>query len=349
MNNWQRIRYPSPLQPGDTIGITAPSSGVDAPLHPRLDVCIGHLKDLGYKVVEGACLRQDAKHVSGSREARAKDLLALWRAPEVKAIVPPWGGELLIHLLPHIDFEEMARSQPKWILGYSDTSTLLFAMTTLTGMATAHGTNLMDMVPGQTGTLSRRWQDVLATGHGGRVELHSSNAYQIKGPRWEHEPAAKFNLTEPTRWRCMINGREVESIRFQGRIIGGCLETLSPLVGTPYGNFSGLKDRLKPEGVVLFLESCGSYPGQACRMLWHMRLAGWFDNLAGLIIGRPSGEDSQEFSHLDALHDVFDDTEIPVIFNADIGHLPPQMTIVNGAAATVELSGGTGHVETEFA
>jgi len=349
MNNWQQIRYPLPLQPGDTIGITAPSSGVDSPLHPRLDVCIGHLKDLGYKVVEGACLRQDAKHVSGSREARAKDLLALWKSPEVKAIVPPWGGELLIHLLPHIDFEEMAHSQPKWILGYSDTSTLLFALTTLTGIATAHGTNLMDMAPDQAGDLSRRWQDVLATEQGGRVDLRSSSAYQVTGPRWEHEPLAKFNLTEPTRWRCMVKGREVESLRFQGRIIGGCLETLSPLVGTPYGDLPGLKGRLNPEGVVLFLESCGSSPATSCRMLWHMRLAGWFDNLAGLIIGRPSGEDAQKFSHLDALHDGFDDLDIPVIFGADIGHLPPQMTIVNGAVATVESSARTGRVEMELA
>lgn len=149
--NWQTTRYPEPLRVGDTIGITAPSEGVSEKLHCRLDMCIAHLKDLGFAVVEGACLRQNNKHVSASRAERVRDLLDLWEADEVKAILPPWGGEIAIHLLPCIDFDRLATSRPKWILGYSDTSTLLFALTMMTGIATAHGTTLMDMIPKQSG------------------------------------------------------------------------------------------------------------------------------------------------------------------------------------------------------
>jgi len=342
VTDWERISYPAPLRPGDTIGITAPSSGVDQKLHPRLDLCIRHLKDLGFKVVEGDCLRHNAKHVSGSREARALDLLTLWKSPEVKAILPPWGGELLIHLLPRVDFAELAATTPKWILGYSDTSTLLFALTALTGIATAHGTTLMEMAPAQADGLSRRWQDVLATEIGGQVELRSSTVFQVKGPDWGPQPEAPFNLTEKTRWRCMRLGTELDSLSFQGRMIGGCLDTLAGLVGTRYGDLREYKSRFKHEGVILYLENAESSPPNVCRRLWNMRLAGWFDGLAGILLGRSSGPDGESFSYVDALHDVFDDFPVPVIYDADVGHRPPQMTIINGAAATVESSSGQG-------
>lgn len=349
MNDWKTIRYPPPLQQGDTIGITAPSSGVNRKLHPRLDLCIQHLRDLGFNVVEGACLRHNAKHVSGPREARARDLLALWKSDEVKAILPPWGGELLIHLLPHIDFAELASSTPKWILGYSDISTMLFALTTLTGIATAHGTTLMEMVPGQIDGLSQRWGDVLATVPGGEVELRSSTAFQVKGAKWDQEPAASFNLTEKTFWRCMRQGNELDSLSLHGRIIGGCLETLSGLVGTRYGDLPAFRSRRQDEGLILYLENAESGPTNVCRMLWNMRLAGWFDGLAGILLGRSAGPDSETFCYADALHDVFGDLPIPIIYDADIGHRAPQMTIVNGAVAAVECAEGHGTVQMTLA
>ena len=344
MIDWQRTRYPVPLCPGDTIGVTAPSAGVPEKLHERLDTCIEHLRNLGFDVVEGACLRRNEKHVSASRAERAKDLLDLWEADEVKAILPPWGGEIAVHLLPCIDFHRLAASPPKWILGYSDTSTLLFALTMATGIATAHGTTLMEMIPGQAGKLSQRWQDVMSLEAGQQITLLSSSRFQVKGPDWAEDPTAKFNLTEDTQWRCMHNGKQTDSLAFEGRIVGGCLETLSALVGTPYGDVLRYRQRFKKDGLILFLENAESNPGAVCRMLWHMRLAGWFDDLNGLLLGRSGGGESEHFTYMDALHDVFDDLSVPIICDADIGHRPPQMTIMNGALATVAFSEGKGSI-----
>ena len=53
------IRYPKPLASGDLIAITAPSAGVSESMHPRLDLAIGALRQRGYRVVEGGCLRQN--------------------------------------------------------------------------------------------------------------------------------------------------------------------------------------------------------------------------------------------------------------------------------------------------
>jgi len=49
--------------------------------------------------------------------------------PEVAAIIPPWGGELLIEVLPLLDFNKITETECKWVMGYSDTSTLLMPLT----------------------------------------------------------------------------------------------------------------------------------------------------------------------------------------------------------------------------
>ena len=39
---------------------------------------------------------------------------------------------------------------------------------------------------------------------------------------------------------------------------------------------------------------------------------------------------------------------IPYIFNSDIGHVFPKMTIINGSTATVKCSNGKGSIEMEL-
>ena len=46
-------RLPAPLRPGDTIAVTAPSSGVPPTLQPRLDLAVAGLRRRGFEVVEG--------------------------------------------------------------------------------------------------------------------------------------------------------------------------------------------------------------------------------------------------------------------------------------------------------
>ena len=54
--------------------------------------------------------------------------------PGIRAVIPPWGGELAVELLPHLDLRAIA-STPSWLVGFSDISTLLLAITSATGMA----------------------------------------------------------------------------------------------------------------------------------------------------------------------------------------------------------------------
>ena len=53
-----------------------------------------------------------------------------------------------------------------------------------------------------------------------------------------------------------------------------------------------------------------------------------------------------EISFVETLKDALKDLKIPVICDADIGHVAPQMAIVNGAILEITSQNGKGHVKT---
>lgn len=65
--NTHSIRYPRPLASGDTIGVAAPSSGVDESLHHYLNESKRNMERLGFHVQESIWLRQNIKCVSSSK------------------------------------------------------------------------------------------------------------------------------------------------------------------------------------------------------------------------------------------------------------------------------------------
>ncbi|GIE30817.1 hypothetical protein Ait01nite_038620 [Actinoplanes italicus] len=132
------IRYPAPLRPGDRIGVTSPSSGVDDDMRARLRVAIDVVRERGYEVVVGECM-DGARHVSAPAAERAAELTSMLTDPAIRAVVPPWGGETAIDLLPLLDWDALGAAEPTWLVGYSDMSTIITPFTLLSGVATVHG------------------------------------------------------------------------------------------------------------------------------------------------------------------------------------------------------------------
>ena len=155
--------YPAPLFPGARIAVTAPSSGVQPALHARLGLVLAHLRAQGFEIVEGHCLRNEVASASAPADERAAELMAFLLRDDIVAIIPPWGGELAIELLDRLDWAALQAARPKWLLGYSDTSTLMLALTLRLGWATAHGPCLMDLAPGQADPLTRGAMGALTT------------------------------------------------------------------------------------------------------------------------------------------------------------------------------------------
>jgi muramoyltetrapeptide carboxypeptidase len=334
------VRYPAPLVRGDVIGVTSPSSGVSEALRPRLEFCIEHLRRLGFPVMVGRCM-DGAGVTSAPASERAAELTDMLLDPRVRAVVPPWGGELAIDLLPLLDFEKVARAEPTWVVGYSDISTLQVPLTMLTGIATLHGPNLMD-TPFHVPEPLLHWLDVAGTPLGDTVMQGATSHRQESWPDFQTEPDVRdMALTVPSGWKSLDGSNG--NVRVTGRLLGGCLETLSMLPGTPYGDVNAFADRYAPEGLLLYLENAESNAVAVSRMLHHLRFAGWFDRANGILVGRTSGPANGDYSQVQALHHALGDLPIPVVYDLDIGHVPPQLSLVNGSLAVAELDGsGTG-------
>ena len=71
---------------------------------------------------------------------------------------------------------------------------------------------------------------------------------------------------------------------------------------------------------------------------------GYFKNVKGFLIGRSFMSQSSEmgFSFKEAVERALLKYNVPIIYNVDIGHVPPQMYIINGAYGIFEYEDGKG-------
>ncbi|WP_018348718.1 S66 family peptidase [Longispora albida] len=331
------IRYPAPLQPGDRIGVTSPSAGIGPRHQARLEFCVEFLRAKGYDVVVGECM-DGTGLVSAPPAARAAELTAMLTDPAIKAVVPPWGGDLAIDLMPHLDFGAIADADPTWLVGFSDMSTVLLALTTLTGIATLHGQNLMD-TPYRVPEPLLPWLDVASSPAGARFEQGAAAATKSAGfDDWTAKPDfTEWTLTEPGGWRLLDPA--AGPVRAAGRLIGGCVETAGPLAGTPYGDVRGFAEKHAPEGLIVYVEVGGSEAGDIARLLWSMRLAGWFDHANAILTGRTRAPGTGAFTQDDAVRSALGDLGVPVVMDVDCGHIAPHLALVNGALAEVTADG----------
>ncbi|AYC30402.1 S66 family peptidase [Paenisporosarcina cavernae] len=337
------IRYPAPVKFGDTIGVTAPSSGVPEFLHSLIHQAVSQLETRGFLVKIGKTTWTQEKAASAPKELRAKELKEMWENPSIQAIIPPWGGEILQEILPLIDFTVLS---PKWLLGYSDVSTLLFSVTVRAGIATAHGTNLVDLRSDEWDPTTSKFLDVLQMKVGESLIQHSSEKFQSS---WDHTREAKpyvFHLTEKTQWKTIGD----VPIRVEGRLLGGCLDTVCHLCGTPYGDIATFQQTfIKNEPILWYFEVDGFSATDFYRTLLQLQQAGWFQNTSGILFGRtPAAQDVEDFTAVDAMERLQQSLDIPIAYDGDFGHMPPQWTLVNGAFATVEVKDSKASLRMEF-
>lgn len=323
------MRYPRPLRPGDRIAVTAPSSGVPDQLWPRLEVGLRVLRQRGFEVVLGECLRGDSVTSAPAAE-RAAELTAMLCDRGIRAVVPPWGGELAIDLLDRLDWNALETVDPTWLVGFSDLTTVMVPLTVRLGWATLHGSNLMD-TPYAAPTGVRHWTEVAAANT--TVIQFSPGRYRADG--WDDYVAvpdvAELMLPDRGSWT-VLGGGDADC---SGRLIGGCLECLAPLAGTPYGDIPGFGRQHAADGLVVYLEAAEADAYAVCRTLHGLRLAGWFEHANGVLIGRTRGPDQPDLTQHAAIADALGDLGVPIVLDVECGHVPPFLPLVNGAHAHV--------------
>ncbi|HYK75048.1 MAG TPA: S66 peptidase family protein [Pseudoneobacillus sp.] len=335
------IKYPF-LKEGATIGVTASSSGVPVGLHEMFKYSCERMISKGFPIICGETIWTQEKAKSASAQKRADEFNNMMMNDEIDMIMNPWGGELLIEILEYLDFQKIAE---KWVLGYSDTSLLLLAITLNTGIATAHGTNFVDLRGEYSDETTAKWQSVLSTKPGETVLQHSSKNFQKE---WQHSNPSPcvFHLTEKTQWKVVSSNK----VQIQGRLLGGCIDIIRHLIGTPYGNVQEFRDKfIKDEPIIWYLENCELNTTDLRRSLIQMKLAGWFTNCAGIMFGRSGvNKPVENYSLEDVYKDFAAELQIPIVYDIDCGHLPPQMTFINGSYAEVHVEDGKGRILQHF-
>jgi len=337
--------YPNNLEKGYKIGVTATSGGFvkEADIR-RLENGIRHFSEIGYPVIETKNVRTEHKGRSSDGPTRAKELMQLFDDDKIRVIMAASGGDYLVEMLPFIDFGKI-KNNPKWVQGYSDTTGLTFTITTNLDIATIYASNF---------------------GSFGMDEWHSSlkdNIKILEGEDFKQESFEKFQggfqdritglegyaLEKDVDWKNLHPaGQPAKEIVIKGRALGGCLDVLLNLIGTRYDRTKEFVEEYKQDGIVWFLESFDLSSEALTIGLWQLKEAGWFEHASGFIFGRPAMiRTYTDTTYEEAVRSVLGELNLPIILDADIGHKPPQIAMINGAIVTIVSKGGKGNISFE--
>ena len=130
-------------------------------------------------------------------------------------------------------------------------------------------------------------------------------------------------------------------------LLGGCLDVLANLCGT---RFDEVKKFVRYKKIIWVLEACDLNPMGIRRAIWELDEAGWFKNTAGFVIGRPLAARQMKImgvNQYNAVYELLEKYGVPIIMDADIGHINPNMPLVIGAYASVSAYNNTIEVNME--
>ncbi|MCU0105460.1 LD-carboxypeptidase [Acholeplasma vituli] len=335
------MKYPKFLKPNGTIGLFAPSFGANIdPYKTRLEHAILKLKAMGYQILVEGSIFGYFNGASSSPIERAQAFMSLYKKPQVDFLWSVGGGEWLLDMLPYIDFEDLKKYPPKFVMGYSDNTHLTLLMNTLLDTASIYGQHATEF--GMT-----EWEESLKEAFEvmtGKRDTQTSYAYHEAKDANQIDPLGKYVLTEKTVWK-NLNG-EAE-IRLSGRFIGGCLDVFLAHLGTPFEHVPEFLERYKDEGIVWFIEACDLNLFAYKRALWQLKHAGWFKHTKGIIFGRHLNTGPIiDLNQYDVTKDILIDLNIPIIMDADFGHIAPTFTLISGAFVEILSKDGKGFIKT---
>lgn len=302
-----------------TIGVFSPSAPISAAIPSRYLRGKQYLESKGHRVIDGSLFGQADVYRSGSIRARADEFNTLLHNPDVEILMSAIGGNNTNSILPYIDYDYL-RAHPKIVIGYSDTTALLLAIYAKTGLTTYYGPALAASF-GEFPPLVDMTYDSFD-----KIVLNPpATPYNYQPPvfwtdeflDWAGQNRAK--TTFPNDWLCVQPGTA------RGRLIGGNLNTMEGIFGTEY----------MPEirkGDILLIEDCSKNPSVIERSFSLLKLAGIFDRIGGLILGK-----HEQFNDLgtgrkphEILLEVLGTPTFPILAEFDCCHTHPMLTVPIG-------------------
>lgn len=336
------MKYPKFLKYGDTIGVPAPSDGMsNEQKKNKARYALKKLKSLGYNLAVSKNIMKSKNGRSADAKVRAKEFNDMLKNDDINFILCASGGDFLVEMLPYIDFE-LLKKNLKFVAGFSDPTGVMYPITTKYDIATIYGLNFATL-----GT------EVIHESETNFLEIIKGNLVPQKSfDLYENEKAEKitglegYNLTEKVYWHT-LNGK---SVHVKGRIIGGCFDLISELMGTKYDGTSKFVEKYKDDGIIWYFDNCELSMEETIRVLWRMNEMNYFKYAKAIIFGRFGVSNTYyDYDTKTCLKDsVLNDLNIPIIYDADISHKRPNLTIINGAIADIEVKNGKGKISFEL-
>lgn len=328
----KKLTIPESLKPGDTIGIICPSAGISQLASHRLDQARKNIEGMGFKLKIGNhVIIRDNSYVSGSVEERLSDLHDMFSDPLVAMIITGIGGNHSNHLLKYIDYD-LIRNNPKIVIGYSDITVLHYALNTQANLATYYGPCAATQFGEFPNVLpyTKKWFEFACVdgSHNLPKNIEPSESWTVEFLDW-------FKKIDQTRPRILTRNfgfNWLNNGRAEGEALPGCILSMNRLAGTPYW--------IDPKGKILFLDVLSS-PGELDEamvdsFLTDLKNMGVFDEIVGLVIGRPYGYSEQSKNRLYGQIMDLTQKKYPIVTEFDIGHTDPMVTIRYGQKISLD-------------
>lgn len=333
------MKYGPFLDKSKSLYLTAPSLGCSiSPYKERLDMAISHFKKYGLNIIEGPYIRQNDGLLSSTRSNVATDFMKAYTTADM--IQSVGGGEIMISILPYIDFNKIKDLPPKYFMGYSDNTILTFLLPTICDVASIYGGNTPEF---GSDKLIDYQLDQLDLMMGKKLEFNGYDMYEINSLKSDINPYVSLNLSE----KSIISGYPTNDIEIKGRLIGGCIDVISTLIGTKYDNVANFNS--KYDDILWFFEACDMSSVEVYRRLIQMKEAGWFKKAKGFLFGRPLNN-TQIFdkTYKDYIIEALVDLGLPIIFDLDIGHVKPQIPLLVGSITIIKVKNNKYNIKFEL-
>ncbi|MFC1632313.1 LD-carboxypeptidase [Candidatus Omnitrophota bacterium] len=263
------------------------------------------LRKLGFRVRYDRSIFSKYWSLAGYDRQRAEQINRMFADPEVKAIFCAKAGYGSIRTIPYLDLRTI-RSNPKIFVGYSDITFLLSYLYTVAEMVVFHGPVVADEI---------------------KEEMNPATLNFL---------LQAITLPLPLGELKFENVRSLRPGRASGTLIGGNMSLIISAIGTPY--------ELNTDNKILFLEDIGEALEVIDNYLMHLKLAGKFRKIKGIVFGRMI--DCIDFSQKsytirDILHDILEDVDVPIIYGFPSGHRVAgavNVTLPFGVSVTVDAN-----------
>lgn len=265
---------------------------------------IAELERRGYRILRPRSMKPQG-YFAGSAERRAAELRAAFTESSSDAVMCARGGYGSAAVLEHLRLPRTLR--PKLLIGYSDITVLQAYLWGRFRWPTLYGPMAG---AGWHGGVGRR----------GGLDLHSFlDAASGRHRQW----------SVPLRGETLVRGEA------SGVLLGGCLTLLEDLIGTQWD--------LDTRGSILVVEDLRVQPYQLDRMLLHMRQAGKFRGVRGIILGEfPQYGLGHEraVAFREVCHRLLAPLGVPMVFGVPVGHTTRAMlTLPLGVRARLRATG----------